>query len=379
MLKVYFTASTSFAGESRSYYKKIVQFIEKNKGVIISGRQIIDERLLEKDKKLENKEIFQREKLLIDHADCIIAEVTKPSHGVGGEIVYALIKNKPVLALVLENNKNLLSPMVAGNPSENLFTEFYNTDKLRFVIKDFLCHVVSLKKRRGKLIVIDGGDGSGKTTQAHLLVDYLKKLKYPTKYVDFPQYYNSFHGNTVAKFLRGEFGSIDEVSPYLASLSYALDRASIKQEMDDFLSKGGYIVANRYATSSMVHQGAKFKKKEEREKFLKWIYELEYKVNRMPKENLVLFLYVPWEIGLYLTKNKPIRHYLKGENADIQEKDLKYRQEVEKMYLEMSKMHSHWVKVDCAMENQILPPLEIHKKILTVLQSRKLLEQDLKK
>src|SRR3990167_1798208 len=373
MIKVYFTASTSFDGEFRSYYKKIVQFIEKNNGVVISGRQIIDEKLLEKDKKLEKKEIFQREKLLIDEADCIIAEVTKPSHGVGGEIVYALIKNKPVLALVLENNNNLLSQMVAGNPSENLFTEFYNIDKLPFVIKDFLRHIESLQKRRGKLIVIDGGDGSGKTTQAHLLVDYLKNLKYPTKYVDFPQYYNSFHGNTVAKFLRGEFGSIDEVSPYLASLAYALDRASIKQEMDDFLRKGGTIVANRYATSSMVHQGAKFKKSGEREKFLKWLYELEYKVNRMPKEDLVIFLYVPWEIGLYLTKNKPIRHYLKGENADIQEKDLKYRQEVEKMFLEMAQSYKHWVKVDCVIDNKILPPQDIHEKIIAVLQTKKLL------
>jgi dTMP kinase len=83
----------------------------------------------------------------------------------------------------------------------------------------------------------------------------------------------------------GEFGNIDQVSPYLASLAYALDRATIKREMTDFLAKGGYIIANRYATSNMAHQSAKFTDEKERKDFIKWVYELEYKVHRIPKEN----------------------------------------------------------------------------------------------
>ena len=373
MLKVYFTASTTHDGEFRNTYKKIVALIEKQGIELVSGKQIIDPRLLNKDKKLAKKIIFQREKNLIDKADCIISEVTKPSLGVGGEVVYSLIQNKPVLALVYQDNDDKISPMLAGNPSENLFLEHYDLDNIHLILHEFLSHVVQLKKKYGKLIVIDGGDGSGKTTQAKLLVEYLKRQKIPAKYLDFPRYYSSFHGRTVAKFLRGEFGKIDQVSPYLASLAYALDRAAVKKEMDEFLQKGGYIIANRYATSNMAHQGAKFKDLKEKNKYLKWVYELEYKVHKIPKEDLVIYLYVPWQIGLSLTQKKPVRRYLKGENADIQEKDLLYRKDVEKMFLDLAKKYKSWVKIDCVVDDKLLSPAEIHKQVIQVLQERKII------
>jgi len=373
MMKVYFTASTSFDGEYRANYIKIIDLITKNNCTIISGKQIISENLLNKDQSIPKRKIFEREKQLIDEADCVIAETTKPSHGVGGEIVYALIKNKPVLALVTQDTEDRISPMLAGNPSENLFLEFYNLDNLAYKTKNFLSHISNLKKRKGVLIVIDGGDGSGKTTQAKLLVDYLKKKNAPVKYVDFPQYYNSFHGKTVAKFLRGEFGRIDEVSPYLASLAYALDRASVKNEMEDFLNQGGVIVANRYATSNMAHQSAKFKNKNQQEEYLKWVYELEYKIHKIPKENIVIYLHVPWQIGISLTKNKSVRHYLHGENTDIHEKDLDYRQAVENMYLKLSSKFKHWYKIESVSDNKILSPQKIHQKILELLKKKYLI------
>lgn len=373
MIKVYFTASTTHAGEFRDTFKKILTLIAKQRVEIISGKQITDPKLLELDKKITKKQVFQREKNLIDKADCIIAEVTKPSLGVGGEIVYALVKDKPVLALVAENHDDLLSPMVAGNPSENLFLEFYHTEKLPFVLKNFLKHVETTKNKKGKLIVIDGGDGSGKTTQTTLLVEYLKKQKLATKYMDFPQYYHSFHGNTVAKFLRGEFGNIDQVSPYLASLAYALDRASVKDEMEDFLKKGGYIIANRYATSNMAHQGAKFVSVKERYDFLKWVYELEYKIHHIPKENIVIYLHVPWKIALNLTGKKGDRKYLAGKSEDIHEKDLNHRIAAEKMYLSLTREYKHWVKIDCVMNGRLLPPDKIQEKIIAALEEKKLI------
>ncbi len=226
---------------------------------------------------------------------------------------------------------------------------------------------------KGKLIVIEGNDGSGKTTQAHLLVKFFEDKKISVMYVDFPQYYSSFYGKTVARFLRGEFGEIDKVSPHLISLVYALDRDSVKNKMLKFLKSGGYIIANRYATSSMAHQSAKIKDEIKREELVKWIYELEYKVNKIPKEDIVIYLYVPWEIGLYLTKNKPVRHYLSGENTDIHEKDLIYRQSVEKTYLDLSKKYKHWEKIVCVENGTILPPQIIHKKIFKILQDKKIL------
>ncbi len=370
MLKVYFTASTSFDGELKKNYRKIIREIKKNRVQLISGEQIISKKLLERDKKLTKEEIFSRQKKLVDNADCIIAEVTKPSLGVGGEIVYALIQKKPVLGLVYADEEDKISPMIAGNPSDNFFLEHYQLDNVNYRIKEFLSHIEIIKKRKGILIVIDGGDGSGKATQAELLIKYLKQKKIPVKYFDFPRYYQSFHGQTVARFLRGEFGTIDQVSPYLASLAYALDRASAKKEMDDFLKKGGIIVVNRYATSSMAYQGAKFEDKKKREEFLKWIYDLEYKVHRIPKENLVIYLYVPWQIGLELTMKKGDRRYLKGQKLDIHEKDIDYRKKVEEMYLDFVKKNKHWVMVDCVSNGKILPKEKIHTKIIDFLKTK---------
>ena len=368
MLNIYFTASTRRNKDLKNNYKRIISLIKKSNIKLLSGEQIVKKNLLLKDSAITKAEIFARQKKLIDKADCIIAEVSKPSLGVGGEIVYALMHNIPVLALLYENYEDKISPMLAGNPSDKLFIEYYNGGKLIYSIKNFIKHINTLKKRKGIFIVIDGADGSGKTTQAKLLVDYLKKKKAPTKYMDFPQYYNSFHGKTVAKFLRGEFGDIDQVSPYLASLAYALDRASVKQEMEDFLKKGGIIIANRYATSNMGHQAAKFNNKEDKQIFLKWIYELEYKVHKIPKENLVIYLYVPWQMGRKLTQKKGQRNYLHGKK-DIHEKDLNHIKAAEKMYLFLSKKYK-WEKVKCIENKQLLTPKVIHKKIIKILKTK---------
>lgn len=224
-------------------------------------------------------------------------------------------------------------------------------------------------RKRGKLIVIDGGDGAGKTTQATMLLSFLKKHKFSTKYFDFPQY-RSFYGKTVAKFLRGEFGAINQVSPYLASLAYALDRASVKDEMEDILKKGGFIIANRYATSNIAHQGAKFTDQNKKEEFIKWEYELEYKIHRIPKEDIVIYLHVPWKVGLKLTEKKGIRTYLYGKKNDIHEENLAYRKKVEKMYLSLVKRYKHWVKIDCVVDGRLLSPTEIHKKLIDLLTRR---------
>ncbi len=366
MLKVYFTAATSYDGELHENYRNIIDLLKKEDVQIVSGMQIVNQQLLAEDKKLAGQQIFGREKKLIEQADLIVAEVSKPSLGVGAEIVYALTINKPVLTLVYKNLEDRISPMIAGNPSDNLFLEHYENERLTYIIHNFIEHIQTIKKRKGFLIVIDGGNGSGKTTQTEMLVDYLKKENLPTKYVDFPQYYTSFHGKTVARFLSGEFGNIDEVSPYLAALAFAVDRASIKNEMEDFLKKGGYIIANRYATSSLAHQGAKFKDRAKRRDFLDWLYELEYKVHKIPREDIVIYLYVPWKIGMELVQKR-------GRQLDIEEKDLAYWQAVEKMYQYFAKHNKHWVTIECAADGKILPPAVIHKKIIDILRRKEIL------
>lgn len=365
-MKIYFTASTSGNGDLIPFYTRIIHLIEQYTVTLTSGPQIISQKMLDEDKKLSSKQIYERQQKRIMASDFLIAETSKPSHGVGGEIVYALSLGKPVLALVHTKFEDRISPMLAGNPSENLFIEYYDDDSVKNKLNDFIKHIEKIKKRKGKLIVIDGGDGSGKTTQAQLLVSYLKEKRFPVKYVDFPQYYKSFHGKTVGKFLKGEFGKIDEVSPYLASLAYALDRASIKREMDEFLAQGGYIVANRYATSSMAHQAAKCNSKKEQEEFLKWIYELEYKVHKIPKENIVIYLHVPYQYAAELAQKRAVQS---GIEQDIAEKSLDHQKRSEEMYLMLAKKYRHWKTIECIENNVLLSKEEIFRHMLKLIKT----------
>lgn len=363
MLKIYFTAATSGNDQFKPNYNRIINCL-KNQAKVISGEQIVNQKLLSADRQMPKKAIFERERLRIDEADLMVAEVTKPSLGVGGEIVYALLKNKPVLALVFTEHEDKISPMIEGNPSDNLFLEHYDFDNLHLILKNFLHHVSQLKNKKGKLIVIDGADGSGKATQAELLVSYLKSKKTPVKYLDFPRYYSSFHGKTVARFLRGEFGDLDQISPYLISLAYALDRVSVKEEMDEFLSNGGIVVANRYASSNMAHQTARLHSASAQQAFLKWVTELEYKIHKIPREDLVLYLYVPWKKSIELTQKKNARDYLKGAKTDIAEKNYPHRMAAEKMYFALSQKHNHWVRINCWEKNRLLSRQQIHLKII---------------
>ncbi len=367
-MKIYFTAATTHDGET-TRYKKILTAVKRMGHSLTSGVQITAPALRQHDEQLSAEEIFLREKERIEASDCVVAEVTRPSSGVGGEIVYALVHNKPVLALFYKDADNLLSPMIAGNPSEHLYLEHYEDDNIAIMLKHFFDEVATLKKRKGKLIVIDGGDGSGKATQSDLLKEYLEHKGTRVKYMDFPRYYSSFHGRVVGRFLNGEFGSLDAVSPYLAALAYALDRASAKEEMDSWLTHGGVILSNRYATSSMAHQAAKLPDTKRKE-FISWLDEMEYKVHKIPREDVVIYLYVPWKIGYELTLQKTERKYSAGK-LDIAEADMHHRIESEAMYLRLATERLNWIKIDCVdSKGHILPKEVIHEKIIRALQSK---------
>ncbi len=373
-MQVFFTASTLFGGHRIEHNKKILGLLKKQNCHILSGEQIVNKTALKRDASRSKQEIFKREFSSIDRADFVVAEVTKPSHGVGSEITYALLNNKPVLALVYKENEERLSPIIEGNPSEHLYIEHYTPDNLHLILSNFIAHVEKVKKRKGKLIVIDGADGSGKTTQATLLIKYLHKISDAVRYISFPRYYNSFHGKTVAKFLRGEFGSLTEVSPYLASLAYALDRASMKEEMDEFLATGGYIVTNRYATSNMAHQGAKFKDEKSLQEYLKWVYELEYKVHKLPKEDVVIYLSVPTETSLRLTASRKPPQYLLGRKRDIHEEDVNYQIRTQELYLQLANKNKNWIDIQCFKNDRLLSPSVIQSLIIAGLIKKRVIE-----
>lgn len=211
----------------------------------------------------------------------------------------------------------------------------------------------------GKFIVIEGVDGSGKETQAKLLVKFLQEKGTPVLYVDFPQY-NGFFGKLVADYLRGDYGSIAQTSPFLISIIYALDRSTVREKIQSFLDSGGVVVANRYIPSNIAHQAANINDDAKQKEFIDWVTQLEYGEFKLPKEDIVIYLDLPWELGM-LNNNKEGK-------SDIHEASSEHRQKTAKIYQQLQQLLEHWSVVKCTDgKGEQRPPEQIHTDILAVL------------
>lgn len=222
--------------------------------------------------------------------------------------------------------------------------------------------------KKGKLIVIEGSDGSGKTTQIKLLIDYLLKNKISYSSFDFPQYGKTFFGDFVGHFLNGKFGHFSRINPYLAMFPYAGDRWQVKNKIYHALKTKKIVICNRY-TPSTAYQLAKVRPNE-KEEFLKWTKTLEYEVFGIPKEDLVIFLYVPTDAAQKLLEKRDKKSYLKGKTKDQYEENIDYLKKVEEEYLKLIKKNRHWIKIDCVENDKILPIELIHRKIIDVLKKK---------
>lgn len=147
---------------------------------------------------------------------------------------------------------------------------------------------------RGRLIIIEGSDGSGKQTQAERLYLRLTADNYSVKKVDYPDY-QSESSALIKMYLSGQFGSDpDAVNAYAASAFYAVDRyASYKRNWEEFYRNGGIVIADRYTTSNMVYQTVKIVDKQEKEEFLRWLWDLEFSKFTLPVPDAVVFLDMP--------------------------------------------------------------------------------------
>lgn len=216
---------------------------------------------------------------------------------------------------------------------------------------------------KGKLIVIDGSDSSGKNTQVKFLKEKLSKKRKVIS-LDFPRY-GSFFGELVSEYLNGKFGKISEIDPRIPSLFFALDRFDEKERINSWLKKGYYVILDRYVESNLAYQSAKFKDKKKAMKFSEWIIELEYKRLGLPKPDLVIFLHMPIKETRRLLKNRPDKGYINDKRADIHEKDVKYLEKVESAYITLSKRFG-WEIVECCTD-KILSIDEISQKIEKVV------------
>ncbi len=219
--------------------------------------------------------------------------------------------------------------------------------------------------KRGKLIVIDGTDGSGKATQVELLVKHLKKDKLKVKIVDFPEYYSNFFGSFIGHCQSEQYYNFVQVHPKIASVLYAADRFESKDKVEKWLKDGNTVIANRYASGNQIHQGGKIANTKKREAFIKWLAEMEYGVFKIPKPDVVFYLSLPMKVITRLIKERnknSVRNYL-GSKKDLVEKDKNYMENSHKSALWLAKTQKNWVKIDCMKDDALNTRENIHEEI----------------
>lgn len=201
---------------------------------------------------------------------------------------------------------------------------------------------------RGRLLVIEGVDSSGKATQADMLCARFRAEGINARKISFPDY-ESQSSALVKMYLSGEFGeNARDVGAYAASSFYAVDRfASYKTKWGEFLNAGGTIIADRYTTSNMIHQAVKLKAPE-REEFLLWLEDFEYEKLGLPRPDAVFFLNMPPNHAADLMRGRENKA-TGGSKPDIHERDLEYLKNSYENALYIADKFG-WEKISCAGE-----------------------------
>ena len=219
------------------------------------------------------------------------------------------------------------------------------------------------------LVVIEGLDGAGKSTQVQMMKKYLEGVCSRLEYIHFPRYDAPVYGGLIGKFLRGGFGEIDKVHPQLVALLFAEDRHGAAPGMKKVLAEGGTVLLDRYVYSNIAYQCAKMPDAESAEELREWILNTEYGQFDLPRPDLNIFLDVPIgfvEESLARQRYGNDRGYLHGAQ-DIHEADIEFQKKVRAMYLRQASLDSSFVVVDCSgADGRMLPPDEIFAKLRSV-------------
>lgn len=210
----------------------------------------------------------------------------------------------------------------------------------------------------GKFIVIDGTDGSGKTTQLNLLKNRLESEGHQVEIADFPQY-NTKSAGLVEEYLSGKYGGVGAVNAYQASVFYAVDRYDASFKIRRWLAEGRIVLANRYLSANLGHQGCKIDNPLERRVFFNWLHDLEYKIFNIPKPDLSIILHVEAEISQELAKQRK-REDWAGKTTDIHEENLEHLKKAERVYLEIAQSFPDYHLIRCTKNQEILSREEIH-------------------
>lgn len=220
------------------------------------------------------------------------------------------------------------------------------------------------RNKEGAIIVIDGGDGSGKTRQTALLMDELNRIRdnsgvaLEVGTLDFPQYGKNVFADFTGRYLSGEFGDASKMNPYFIIPYFALDRFSERNNLLKFREKGNIGILNRYTTSNLGHQAAKFSDANAAWECASFIEHMEYEVLGLPRPNLVFYLDVPREIGKLLVMAKKERAYTNGKILDGHEASIDYQDKAAFFFRELCERraskqseHESWIRIDCSRNN----------------------------
>ncbi len=220
------------------------------------------------------------------------------------------------------------------------------------------------------LTVIEGLDGSGKSTQVRKLKKYLESISESLEYIHFPRYDAPVYGDLISRFLRGDFGDNNSVHPQLVALLFAEDRHAAADQMKQTLQRGGSILLDRYVYSNIAYQCAKLADEEQALALREWIFNTEYGDFGLPVPDLNIFLDVPIDfVESKLTSNRAgsDREYLEGQK-DIHEADIEFQKKVRAIYRRQCELDPKFIRIDCSDDyGFMLAPNDIFEKIKTVV------------
>ena len=220
------------------------------------------------------------------------------------------------------------------------------------------------------LVVLEGLDGAGKSTQVKRLRSYLESVCGGLEYIHFPRYDAPVYGALISRFLRGDFGPIDAVHPQLVALLFAEDRHGAAPAMRETLGRGSTVLLDRYVYSNIAYQCAKLASDDEAEALRKWIFDTEYGDFQLPRPDLNIFLDVPIgfvEANLSAQREGDDRTYLHG-RQDIHEADIAFQKRVRSIYLRQASLDKDFQVVDCSdASGAMLDPDTIFGRIRTIV------------